>query len=119
MTIFDFINSLLFTKKKEVFSTIDDEEQFIPYMVNRWVSMYSDKMVQDCNMISRYLQTFSDKKEIYKLMNIVYTKVPNKHIRYIKRSKEEKKEIENIDIMVKKYEISKREIKDYLAILNP
>ena len=116
MTIFDFINDVLFTKKNTM-QSLDDESTFSPYMLNRWISMYSPAMARDCNIINKYLGAFENKKDLFNLFVATFKKVPFKRINYIKKHKEEKKEeCEQLDLLAKSYELSKREIKQYLEL---
>ena len=116
MTIFDFINDVLFTKKNTM-QSLDDESTFSPYMLNRWISMYSPAMAQDCNIINKYLGAFENKKDLFNLFIATFKKVPFKRINYIKKYKEEKKEeCEQLNLLAKSYELSKREIKQYLEL---
>ena len=116
MTIFDFINDVLFTKKNTM-QSLDDESTFSPYMLNRWISMYSPEMAQDCNIINKYLGAFENKKDLFNLFIATFKKVPFKRINYIKKYKEEKKEeCEQLNLLAKSYELSKREIKQYLEL---
>ena len=62
MTIFDFISSVLFTKKRNCLSTIDEENEFSPYMLNRWCSMYSPTVATFSNILNKYLGIFENKK---------------------------------------------------------
>jgi len=117
MTIFDFINDVLFTKKKNTLQSLDDENVFSPYMLNRWISMYSSAMTHDCNTINKYLGVFENKRDLFNLFVATFKKVPFKRINYIKKYKEEKKEeCEQLDLLAKSYELSKREIKQYLEL---
>lgn len=116
MTIFDYINDVLFTKKNTM-QSVDDESTFSPYMLNRWISMYSPAMARDCNIINKYLGAFENKKDLFSLFVAIFKKVPFKRINYIKKHKEEKKdECAQLDLLAKSYELSKREIKQYLEL---
>ena len=65
MTIFQFLNSLLYSKKKiDINST--DESQFNLFMVNRWSSMYSKEINEYINETSnKYWNLFEDKTNQY------------------------------------------------------
>ena len=119
MTIFDYISDILFTKKKNLLNAVDEESEFTPFLVNRWLSMYSTSVAQDCNIINKYLSIFDSKKDLYSLFHAVFMKCPSRKINYFKRAKSEKTED---DVMVQKIaaskELSQREIKDYLNTLN-
>jgi len=118
MTIFDFISSVLFTKKQNCLNTVDEEGEFSPYMLNRWCSMYSPTVATFSNVLNKYLGVFDNKRDLYNLFVAVMPKVSSKRISYIKKGKEEKKE-ENNDIVMlaNNLEISKREINQYIAFL--
>jgi len=114
MTIFDIINDILFTKKG-ILQTIDQESEFQPYMVNRWLSMYSPFVAKHSNIIGKYLSVFDNKKDLYNLFKAVFPKVSYKKISYIKKVKENKQEEdENIKLVARNLEMSEREIKEYV-----
>ena len=49
MNIFSHLNSILFTKKP-----IEEFDDYVPYMIHRWTSMYSPEMAQ---IINQYINT--------------------------------------------------------------
>lgn len=117
MTIFDFISSVLFTKKKTCLNTVDEEGEFSPYMLNRWCSMYSQSTATFSNVLNKYLGIFENKKDLYSLFVAVMPKVSSRRISYIKKVKEEKKEENNdIEMLAINLELSQREISEYIAI---
>jgi len=116
MTIFDFISSALFTKKKTCLNSVDEEGEFSPYMLNRWCSMHSPGVATICNALNKYLGVFENKTDLYSLFVAVLPRVPSKRISYIKKKKEEKKEEDvNIELLANNLEISKKEIAAYIA----
>jgi hypothetical protein len=116
MTIFDFISSVLFTKKKTCLNTVDEEGEFSPYMLNRWCSMYSQQVATFSNVLNKYLGIFENKKDLYNLFVAVMPNVSSKRISYIKKVKEEKKdENDDIEMLATNLELSKREINQYIA----
>ena len=119
MTIFDYISDILFTKKKNLLNTVDEESEFTPFLVNRWLSMYSTSVAQDCNIINKYLSIFESKKDLYSLFHAVFTKHPSRKINYFKRKKSEKTEDDElVQRIAASKELSQREIKEYLNTLN-
>lgn len=116
MTIFDFISSVLFTKKKTCLKSVDEESDFSPYMLNRWCSMYSPTTATVSNVLNKYLGVFESKQDLYSLFVAVMPRVSSRRIAYIKKIKEEKKE-ENSDIemVASNLELSEREINQYIA----
>ena len=118
-TIFNYIDSVLFTKQK-LNKLNEDETQFNLYMLNRWCSMYSSDMVQIINeTTNRYKEVFSLKQDQYNYILNILPKVKRKRIDYIKKIKtEEKEKDENIPIIAKTLEISEREVKEYIDLYN-
>jgi len=116
MIIFDFISDILFTKKKSL-NTLEEESEFSPFLVNRWLSMYSSQTVSTCNIINKYLQIFDTKKDLYNFFVAIFPKLPYKKIAYFKRQKEEKNKDDNIKLIAKARELSSREITEYIQTL--
>lgn len=116
MTIFDCLNDILFTKKNKLLKNVDEETEFNQYMINRWISMYSPNMATIINNTTNWLYSvFETKQQYYKFISRVIPKASFKRIHYIKKKKPEDtpKEIENIELIAKRLELSKREIKSY------
>ena len=117
-TIFNFIDSVLFNKKK--LNTINEgETQFNYYMVARWCSMYSPDISEILNQTTNvYGKTFSTKQEQYEFLLNILPKVKKKRINYLKKNKEEKiQENSDIKTISKFSELSEREIKEYIDFL--
>ena len=65
MTIFDYLNSILFSKKK-IELNCDDESQFSVFMVNRWSSFYAKDAAIYINQTSNtYANLFNSKQPTY------------------------------------------------------
>jgi hypothetical protein len=116
VTIFDYISNILFTKKENCFSTVDDEKQFSPYLINRWLSMYGKSTISACDIANKYTQVFSNKAECYKFLSVIFPKVTQKKIEYIKKKKTEEDDA-NFLLLAKNKELSVREIKNYIDLL--
>lgn len=120
--IFDIIKSLLFNKRK-IDINIEDNT-FTPYLINRWISMYSIELCYFINKTTNFnfKNIFGDSKEdIYNYFFNVIPKVPYKKIQFIKKNKKEinneDKELEEmINNYAINYELSKREIREYLKL---
>ena len=117
INIFTFINDIIFGKKGNIIQNVEDEDQFNGYLVNRWVSMYSPENATIINeTTNKYYNVFDSKKEWYEyLVKIIPRGSPGK-INYIK--KEKRKDVDNYDEIVKflakRFEISKREVQQYI-----
>jgi len=101
----------------------DDEANFVPFIFNRWCSMYSDKICLLCNQLSKYAKVLDAKRDIIALYTAVLPKVAVKKITYFKRRKTELNDAEadkaaNIKLIAAAHEISTREIKEYYNLLN-
>jgi len=114
MTIFDQINSIVFTKKKIVLNC-DDESQFSPFMLNRWLSFYSSEMALFVNSVANRYQHFSDKHEAYNFYFNICPKLKFKKINYIKKAKKDDTK-EQEDIALPDF-LSKKEYNMYVELL--
>lgn len=120
MTIFEIISNIIFSKNKNCLNTVEEESEFQPYLVNRWLSMYSADIAKTSNIINKYLGIFDTKKELFNLFCSIFPRVPYKKITYFKKNKEQKN-IENeeiISLISRNKELSKREIREYVNMLN-
>lgn len=96
---------------------MDDEKQFSPYLINRWLSMYGKQTIASCEIVNRYLQTFPNKVDAYKFFSAIFPKLPSKKIIYIKKTKAENDNEEEYALLAKNKELSTREIKNYIDLL--
>jgi|TARA_R110000868_G_scaffold138335_3_gene352399 hypothetical protein len=113
-TIFDYVNAILHSKNKSVFTNMDDESTFSSYMINRWVSMYSPEMANMVNQTTnKYVNIFNTKQEFFNFYISVYPRLHQKRINYIKKTKseKEKEEDEMLPLIAKAQEMSLREVK--------
>lgn len=119
MTIFDFLNDILFTKKDK-FTNVDDESQYNQYLVNRWVSMYSPECALYINNTVNWLYSvFDNKRDHYKFLKSILPRVRYRHIPYIKKVKVDKEEKDNnIELLAKSLELSQSEVKYLLDEAN-
>jgi hypothetical protein len=89
MTIFDYLNSILFSKKK-IELNCDDESQFSVFMVNRWSSFYAKDAAVYVNQTSNmYANLFNNKQEQFDFLYNVLPKLKYKRLDYIKKVKKE------------------------------
>jgi hypothetical protein len=118
---FDILSNILFFKKKNCFKVEEDEKHFSPFIINRWVSMYSPSLAKQANITNKYLGIFETKYQAYTFFLSFFDKVQSKKINYIKRKKEDNSNNEQNDITLqlsKNFEISSREIRNYINVLN-
>ena len=112
MTLFDFLKEITGNKKKWSSFSEEDQKQFNPYMVHRYISMY-EPYIDVANM-AQWLP-HNDKEKIYQFYCTMIPK-NNVWLKYVKGSR--KKANETILKYVSEYyTISLGEAEDYLPIL--
>ena len=116
MTIFQYLNSLLFSKKK-IDMNCDDESQFNLFMINRWTSMYSKEINEYINETSnKYWSLFDDKLNQYNYLYSLLPRLKFKKIAYLKKNKKEKKDKEEKQLIPEFY--SHKEYKHLVELKN-
>tara|TARA_R110002020_G_C16080840_1_gene757031 strand:- start:450 stop:854 length:405 start_codon:yes stop_codon:yes gene_type:complete len=120
MTIFDYINDILYQKKGHLLNNVDDESSFNLYMINRWVTMYSTSVTKIVNLTTnKYYSIFETKKEMYNFLLTMLPKVKFRRIHYIKKkSKTADKDKEVVKQLARSLELSEREISYYISTHN-
>ena len=120
MNFFDLLRKVVFFGKKDSAGEINNEElqQFVPYMMNRWMSFYDkNKAVFVNETFNRFTGLFDDKRESYMLYYNLALKSKFKKIEYVKKQKEKKeKEDVSIAIIAKNNYISQREVNLYMDL---
>lgn len=113
MTIFDQLNDLLFSKKKKCMDNIVDQGEYSPFMINRWISMYSPEYCCLINNTVNWMHPVLDTKvDHYKFLHAVLPRAKWKRINYIKKKKPETKETEqDLSAVASTLELSEREVK--------
>jgi hypothetical protein len=122
MNIFQILNNILFKRKDITELDIEGQSNFIPFLINRWISFYSP--VHACfinETFNKLSSLFDDKAEYYKLYCNLTPKVKFKKIEYVKKRKEkDKKEISVEDDMIRIFAknnfLSSRELKLYVDL---
>lgn len=118
--IFDQLNDLLFTKERKCMDNVDHESDYSPYMINRWISMYSPELAHVINnTVNWTYQVFETKSEHYNFLHTVIPRVNRKRINYIKKTKRDKesKPEHDVSMLAKSMELSQREIQTMLDML--
>lgn len=101
-------------------------DNFNPYLVNRYISMYHPKLCMFINeTMNNYdlIQGLDDSEVLYKTYRAVIPKAPYRFIEYIGRGKSKTQAKNNIsDDDIKQFaellEISTREVRQYLKLLD-
>jgi len=120
--MFDYINKVLYKTKGPDTSNIKESEEFVPYMVQRWCSMYSPQIASLINCTSNRLWSALDDKELW--FNYMHGVIPPckfKRISYIKKKKDTESVAKNKETVLKvanSLEISSREVSQYIEQFN-
>ena len=115
MTIFDWINQILVKKTHWNEFTEDEQKKFSPFIINRWLSM-DKEFLEIVNFFQKYSIGTLEPREVYKWYCDMLPK-GKRFNKYIKGKKDKKYNTELIDIMVKHFECSKLQVKDYLDLI--
>jgi len=115
MTIFNWINEILVSKKHWNDFTEDEQKKFSPFIINRWLSMDKD-FLEIVNYFQKYSIGTLEPREVYKWYCDMLPK-GKRFNKYIKGKKDKKYNTELIDIMVMHFECSKLQVKDYLDLI--
>ena len=116
MTIFNWINEILVSKKHWNDFTEDEQKKFSPFIINRWLSMDKD-FLEIVNFFQKYSIGTLEPREVYKWYCDMLPK-GKRFNKYIKGKKDKKYNTELIDIMVMHFECSKSQVKDYLDLIH-
>ena len=115
MTIFNWINEILVSKKHWNDFTEDEQKKFSPFIINRWLSMDKD-FLEIVNFFQKYSIGTLEPREVYKWYCDMLPK-GKRFNKYIKGKKDKKYNSELLDIMVTHFECSKSQVKDYLDLI--
>lgn len=118
MNVFDQIKEILEVKDGKMLHNLDNYQEFEPYIISRWISMYDPSLCSLINETTNILYKGIDNKEQwYKLLIELTPKTRGKYINYLKKNKKEKPEVEDsvIEELSKDLQISKREVMEYIS----
>jgi len=115
MTIFNWINEILVSKKHWDDFTEDEQKKFSPFIINRWLSM-DNEFLEIVNFFQKYSIGTLEPREVYKWYCDMLPK-GKRFNKYIKGKKDKKYNTELLEIMVTHFECSKSQVKDYLDLI--
>lgn len=109
-TTFDYLDNILFKSKK-----VEISNTFSPYILNRWMSMYSNEIAWLLNITVNNENFFRlSKEDQFKYLQNIVPKCRRKRISYLKKNKEKENRPEmdenNLNFLSENLELSKREI---------
>ena len=115
MTIFDWVNNILVTKKHWNEFTEDEQKKFSPFIINRWLSM-DNEFVEIVYYFQKYSIGTLESREVYKWYCDVLPK-GKRFNKYIKGKKSKKYDGELKNILCNYFECSKLQVVDYIELI--
>jgi len=116
MTIFDWINNILVTKKHWDDFTEDEQKKFSPFIINRWLSMDKD-FIEVVNVFQKYSIGTLEPREVYKWYCDILPR-GKRFNKYIKGKSAKKFDKELVEIMSSHFECSKLQTKQNLELIS-
>lgn len=118
MNFFQLQNKLFYSKKNKAEELdAEGEQAFVPFMFNRWLSFYNNDMCVFTNeTFNKFSTIFDDRQQAYRLYYYLIPRLKWKKIKYIKKNKKEAEEEENLELIAKNKNISKRELLQYVEL---
>lgn len=123
VTIYTFINDVLYKKLGHALEKKESEQELNPFMLQRWISMYNAKgtysLVKYLNAtINKLYKAFETKEMWYHITMSVIPKMRYEKLHYLKRKQKDKNPAKNIDDVIefiaKDKMMSKREVRLYI-----
>ena len=118
MNFFQLQNKLFYSKK-ETAGDLDTEgeQSFVPFLFNRWLSFYNNDMCVFTNeTLNKFSTIFDDKQLTYKLYFYLIPRLKWKRISYIKKKKKEDQEEQDLTLVARNKNMSKRELLEYVEL---
>ena len=116
MTIFNWINEILVSKKHWNEFTEDEQKKFSPFIINRWLSMDKD-FLEIVNFFQKYSIGTLEPREVYKWYCDMLPK-GKRFNKYIKGKKDKKYDSWLIDLLTEYFGESKNHVKEYLELIS-
>ena len=120
---FDYINSILYKKELRLLEGINFDQEFQPYLIQRWLSMYSPEICNILNETSnKQYGIFENKEMWFDYFDTIIPKMKYSRLEYIKKvnkkAKRNKEDDKIIEFLAKNSELSQREIKQMVDEFN-
>ncbi|NBO98961.1 MAG: hypothetical protein EBU90_02365 [Proteobacteria bacterium] len=85
MNIFDILDGICFSKKKDILDNVEKEKEYSPFIVNRWISMLDPSAAKIVNdTVNRFGHVFTNQEQ-YKLLTEILPRYKRQKINYIKK----------------------------------
>ena len=116
MTIFDWVNNILVSKKHWNDFTEDEQKKFSPFIINRWLSMDKD-FLEIVNFFQKYSIGTLESREVYRWYCDVLPR-GKRFNKYIKGKKSKKYDKDLTKILINHFECSKLHAHEYIELIS-
>ena len=113
--LFDHIKGITFRKTKWEDLSDEDKSSWNNYMINRFFSMEVE-LIELINEVQKYSSGILTSEFYYKLLHDVLPK-QSFYLKYIKSKNKLELDVEFIEIFCNHYQLSKREVYEYIKYL--
>jgi len=119
MQLFDQLFDILNRKNSDFCKGSEDDEFQSGYMLQRWLSMYSETLARLINNSTNILwSTINTKQDWHQILAVLIPQLPRKKIQYLKKNAEKRKTIKSdkcvLEVLANNIELSEKEIKEYI-----
>ena len=105
----DYIKDIINIKRGDLLDFPENEINFSPYTVQRFISMLSPEICEIVNEVTNKRLSTLTKKQFYRLLLIVIPKQNKSYIKYFKKEKEDfnltDKQKSTVDFLCSKYKL--------------
>jgi hypothetical protein len=117
MNIFSLLKDIITNKKGDLIKHEEDENEFQPYLVSRWLSMHTPQTARMLNeTVNKHYNVYEEKQMWYKMFIDLIPKQNMGRIKYIKKVKKEKSvdRKKALKMIADSLELSTREVEQYI-----
>ena len=116
MTIFNWINEILVSKKHWNEFTEDEQKKFSPFIINRWLSM-DKEFIEIVNYFQKYSIGTLESREVYEWYRNILPK-GRRFNKYIKSKMNKKYDDYLINTLCNYFECSKLQVVEYIKLIS-
>ena len=117
----EFLKDIIQRKKGDLLDLPENELQFNPYIIQRFLSMQSAVVCDIVNQTINPKMGILGKKQLYLLMLSVVPRLRSTSFKYLKKEETgvmlNEKEKQAVDFLAQRYKLSKKDIEKYIKEL--
>ena len=115
MTIFDWVNQILVTKRPWDSFKEDEQKKFSPFIINRFLSMDKD-FIEVVNLFQKYSIGLLEPREVYKWY-CDFLPRGKRYNKYIKGKRYKKYNDSLLELLCRYFEVGKRDVYNYIPLM--